>query len=543
MILGTPGALWVLGLIPLVILLYMLRARRQPQVVPSTLLWERATRDLVARMPVRRLERSLLLLLQILAIAAIGLALARPSVALPGLVGDAVVLVIGTTASMQATDESPSRFVAARRDALELLRRLGPRQMAAVVEAGRQPRMIRDFTVDRAQLTSTIRSLRPADTSGSIDEAVALAAGLRAEGRPARVHVFGDHAPGDRRAQWHRVGRGAPNAAITSVSVRRDVRGAWKLLLRLEAFGGSFPSRMLTVALDGRPLAQRRMRLAPESPQVVVVDLGDASGIVTVQLQGRDALAADDRAVVAVGRGALPRILVVGGADPVLDAVLGAVPASSVTRTERVAPHEWGRADLVVLDGIEPVSLPAGAYLLIGTFGTNLPAQIEGAMPEQTIRTVTATHPVTRLVDLRGVRVAGGLALRPQAGSTLAEDDAPLVWAYEGRGIRAVVLPFALTQTDLPLHPAFPVLVANCVNWLAGGPEVAAGDAPVVFSGSRRRATLQRPDGAVTSIEARDGLFVLPPLDRVGIYHLRTEEWERRWIVSTVDARESDLTV
>ncbi|MGH8701387.1 MAG: BatA domain-containing protein, partial [Burkholderiales bacterium] len=103
MSLGAPSALWALSLIPLVVVLYMLRARREPHVVPSVLLWERATRDLVARLPMRKLERNLLLLVQILIIALIVLALARPSVPLRGFAGDAVALVIDTSASMQAT--------------------------------------------------------------------------------------------------------------------------------------------------------------------------------------------------------------------------------------------------------------------------------------------------------------------------------------------------------------------------------------------------------------------------------------------------------
>lgn len=543
MILGAPGALWWLTLIPLIVVLYMLRARREPRVVPSTLLWERATRDLVARLPMRRLERSVLLLLQVLVVAAIALALARPSLALPGLAGNAVVFVIKTGASMQATDETPTRLAAAQRDALALLRRLGPRQPAALIAAWMRPVLVSDFTTDRAALAAAIRGLRASDAASAIDGALTLAAGLRVDGRPARAHLFSDHPPPDSRVPWHRVGRGAPNAAVVAASARRDARGSTQLLVRLEAFGGSFPSRSLDVAVDGALVAQREVRLTSQQPQALVFDLGGASGIATVTLTGRDALAADDRAAVAVGRAGLPRVLVVGDPNPVLDAVLEAVPTAAVVRTDRIAPDEWGRADLIVLDSVPPMPLPPGSYLLIGTIGTNLPVQIDGAAAEQTIRTVVAAHPVTRLADLRGVHVAGGFAMHPRAGSVLAEGEVPLVWAYEGREIRTVVLPFALSQTDLPLHPAFPVVIANAIDWLAGGPQAAPGDAPIVSAGPHRTATLLDPTGRAVTIDARDGVFALPPLERVGLYRLRAEDWERRWVVSTVDPRESDLAV
>ncbi|MGH2404531.1 MAG: hypothetical protein ACRDGN_08705, partial [bacterium] len=161
---------------------------------------------------------------------------------------------------------------------------------------------------------------------------------------------------------------------------------------------------------------------------------------------------------------------------------------------------------------------------------------------------VTATHPVMRLVDLRGMRVAGALALRTQAGSVLAEGDVPLVWAYEGRGLKVVVLPFDLMQSDLPVHPAFPVLVANAIAWLAGSPEAALGDAPVVPAGEWERASVVGPNGVQSTVEARDGVFVMPAFDRVGVYTLRTGSprqagWERQWVVATADPGESSLAV
>ncbi|MDR7417957.1 MAG: VWA domain-containing protein [Armatimonadota bacterium] len=542
MIFGTPAALWWLLLVPLVIMLYMLRARREIRVVPSTLLWERATRDLVARMPVRRLERNLLLLLQILAVTVLALALARPSVALPGLAGDAVVIVIQTTASMQATDVAPTRFAAAQREALALLARLTPRQPAALLAAGRVSAIVQDFTTDRAVLAQAVRSLRPSDASGVLDDAVALAGSLRADGRPARVHVIGDRAPQTSRVQWHRIGEGAGNVAITAASVRLAPDGGSRILVRVEAFGGQ-AARTLVASIGGRPLVRRDMRITPGVPQVLVLDAGTASGLVTLHLVGRDALPADDRAAVAVGREALPRVLVVGEPNPVLDAVLRALPLAAVTRAERVVPAQVGRADLVVLDGLDPVILQPGAYLLIGTLAENLPLQIEGTVRDQVVRSGVSTHPVMRLVELRGLRVTDAYAIRLQGGVPLAEADVPLLWAYEGRGIRAVVLPFLLSQTDLPLHPAFPVLMANAVEWLAGSPHVTPGDAPIVAAGPWPSATLIDPAGGAVTVEARNGLFVLPPLDRVGEWRLRTGGWERRWVASAVDAREADLAV
>jgi hypothetical protein len=288
---------------------------------------------------------------------------------------------------------------------------------------------------------------------------------------------------------------------------------------------------------------QRTVQVTPGSAVVVLVELSEASGVATAKLSPADALPADDRAVVAVGRDGLPKVLVVGDPDPVLDAVLNAVPTAGVTRAAQATPEQWGRAPVVVLDRVPPQPLPPGAYLLLGTLGTNMPVQIEGTIPQQTVRTVVGTHPVMRLVDLRGIRIASALAMRPEAGVVLAEGEAPVVWAYEGHGVRAVVLPFDLARTDLVTHPAFPVLMANVIEWLAGSSDVSPGAAPVVPAGAWAQAELRDPSGAATTLPAREGVFALPALDRVGQYQLRTGGWERRWVVSTVDPAESSLAV
>src|SRR2546427_11576544 len=221
--LGLPAALWLLAVLPVIVLLYMLRARRQDVPISSVLLWQRARQDLLAHRPVRRLERSLLLLLQLLAASLVVLALARPQLALPAASGLATVLVMDTSAGMQATDVIPSRFEAARADALaEVARSVGP---VMVVEAGPQPHVVTEFA-DRGTARAALLGLRPTDPPARLEQAVTMAVAQRAGGRGVRVVVFTDRGtavvPG---VQYSIVGQTDRNVGLAGVRADRAAEG------------------------------------------------------------------------------------------------------------------------------------------------------------------------------------------------------------------------------------------------------------------------------------------------------------------------------
>ncbi len=120
----APLALAGLLFLPVVVAMYLLKLRRDEAKVPSTLLWQKLVSDVEANAPWQRLRRSLLLLLQLLLVLILAFLAARPFIERPaGLAGD-VVLVIDTSASMQATDAAPTRLDAAKAAAIDALREL-----------------------------------------------------------------------------------------------------------------------------------------------------------------------------------------------------------------------------------------------------------------------------------------------------------------------------------------------------------------------------------------------------------------------------------
>src|SRR3954464_4492479 len=95
-----PAAIAAGIVVPALLILYFLKLRRREQLVSSTLLWKKAIQDLQVNAPFQRLRRNLLLILQLLLLALLCLALARPVANMTPQAGKMAVILIDRSASM-----------------------------------------------------------------------------------------------------------------------------------------------------------------------------------------------------------------------------------------------------------------------------------------------------------------------------------------------------------------------------------------------------------------------------------------------------------
>lgn len=525
--LAVPAALWGLLVLPVIVLLYMLRTRRLDTPVSSLLLWQRARKDLAARRPVRRFERSLLLLLQLLAVSLLIVALARPQVHLPGTAGMRTVIIMDVSASMQARDVRPSRFSDALAGAHAAVDDAPGEVM--IIAAAAAPRIAAPFG-DAPSAHRVLAALRPTDGPSHLDQAVTLALGQRAAAE-VRVEVFTDRAgqsvPG---VTYHVVGTSGANLGIAAVAVEQAPSGSVVIVQIQNA--SSTPERVPVVLKQGtRRLAARVVAVGGGAVTSVALPVS-VSGTVEVVLEREDVLSVDNIAHVIAGTRPA-RVVVAGGPDRVLTEALEAIPVRIIP-AQRITPETLRAADVVILNRTPPVELPPGNYLLLGTTARNLPLTAPGRIRgSSSVLRWAVRHPVMRYVTLDDVTIGDALRLAPRGGEILAEAETPLLWAYEGDGIRAIVSAFSLDQSDLPLHMAFPIFLQNALTWLGGGERVYEAGVPVVLPArGDAEAVLEWPDGSRQQLASSAGRFVIAAADRAGVYVLRTGTRDYSFVVN-----------
>jgi len=417
---------------------------------------------------------------------------------------------------MQATDVAPSRFEAARAEAAaEIARSRGP---VMLVRAGPQPSAVTGF-VSRAAARDAFASLVVTDAPSQLDRAVTFALGQRADGGRPRVVVFSDHvATESPNVEYRVVGQSDLNVAITAVRVE-PTPGGMEAIVQVHNASKTAARVPLTVSLDGNQILSRVVDLPPATTVAIPAPVR-GHGVLRARIDPHDVLSADDTGYAVIGEAPM-RVLMIGARDRSLEAAFQAAGADvTVARASDAAL--LAEADLVVLNRTTPVNLPPGNYLLLATTAPNLPLDIDGAVVFPHILRWSRSHPVMRFVDLREVGIARTMAMHPRGGEALAEGEVPLIWAYEGGGLRAMVWGFALPESDLVVQSAFPILVRNTLAWLTGSGSVYdAGQPWIVPARGQSEAMLLGPDGTQHVLAARGGQFVVPALERVGIYTLR----------------------
>jgi len=526
-----------------IILLYMLRLRRREVQVSSTLLWRQLLQDREANAPWQRLRRSLLLFLQLLILAALILALARPYTEVPTLTSGRVALLLDASASMNATDVQPSRFEAARRFALELIETLGGDDEIAIIRVAESAEVLVNYTSDSAQLRAALERAMPSKGVPDWNAALTLAAAgaqgaekftillLSDGGLPQNLNLelFGEvrHVP---------FGADGQNVAISALATAHDpVRGA-QIYARLTNHGDQPAEVIFSLSLDGALHSATSHSIAANSTLDFTLGALPA-GFRRVQAQLTrpanstlpDHLSLDDTAYAVYTPIRAERALVMSKGNPFLERGLTALNVWQVYRgePERGLPTE--RFDLYIFDGWLPPVLPNANILIVNPPPEPPPDNLYaiGELSNQTqVLRVRPDDLRTRYLRFNDVNVRAFRQIRAEWADALVEAvGGTLVLAGEFAGRRIAILPFDLLDSDLPLKIAYPILLANLTAWYqtprALSLEGSAQIGQTVVLQPPPEADLVRvvaPDGATTTFRVDQPLLIYAETKQTGIY-------------------------
>ncbi|MDQ6673049.1 MAG: VWA domain-containing protein [Chloroflexota bacterium] len=475
----APLALVALLVAPLIYVIHWLWGSRRRLRVSAVFLWADLPRAATGRARRRWPPLTVLLVLQLLAAILAALALARPVTS-----SDPprhLALVLDASASMQATDVSPTRFDAARARGLERIRALRTSDLVSLVRAGRDASLLASGAPDavRAALGTT----QPGTGGAAIREALALASSqvTATPERRGEIVVLTDAAwppldpvgPLAAPVEVVAVGGGSENQAVTSLQVRMDPTGRGQTAFVEVANEADHAVRVpMLLTADGGPIDQRQVDLPARGRTRLSIPLPVDARHVSLRLQAHDSLALDDQ-VDALAPGGPPReVLLLGRVSDAVRRALESVPSLQVHSADPSAALP-AQASLTVLERSLPAQLPAGPLLLIDPPSNS--ARLLGVGLGSGAR-VQPDHPLLQGLDLAALQdespSVGGVP--GWARVVLGTLQGPLIMEGRLEGRPAVALMFDPSVSGLEKSLAFPLLVSNASSFLLAQTESTA---------------------------------------------------------------------
>src|SRR2546422_5094896 len=276
----APAAFAFAAAIPVVVLFYLLKRKRVVKLVSSTLLWQKFLAETQASAPFQKLRKNWLLILQLLLLTLAVLALSRPFFPTKSKPAELRVVILDTSASMQATDETPSRFEKARAEALKWVDSLAGNDQMVVLQAGANTEVKQSATSEKAALRRALQACACSDGPTRLVPALKMAESLVRDQRGAEIHLFSDGAVPELNEfenkalplVYHRVGKGANNLGITALDARANPEKASQRAIYVSVANFSTNSQQteLELLLEDHLLEARPVTIAPgeTSPQV-----------------------------------------------------------------------------------------------------------------------------------------------------------------------------------------------------------------------------------------------------------------------------------
>jgi hypothetical protein len=534
-----------------VVALYLLKLRRRTVAVPFSPLWERILRDREATTLFAKLKRVLSLLLQLALLAILVLALGNPHPVETLLRGRTVVVLVDASASMQATDVVPNRLAVARNEVKRIIGGLGGADRMLIAQMDALVTPLGPMTGDAAALERSVDAVHATDTRADFARALRFATDvLRGTGSP-EIIVVSDGALGEAadasgpvhlggaKLSYVRVGGSDKNVGITEFSVRRYPldKSRYEVMLELTNTGSQIEDVELQILGDGLPVDLTRIRLQPgERLPRFYPELSGASRTLEAKIArvdgSRDDLPADDHAFALLPERHRSKVLVVTEGNTYLEAALLLDEYLDVTD---VAPDAYASAlaqtkwDAVIFDRVTPAHPPGTDALYLDPRGPGAPVEVGAEIKTPGFDTVDRKHPAVRFLALDTVNVSKGHKLTPQPGDAVlgAADGgaSPILVAGVREGAKFVALGFDVRDSDLPLRPAWPLFVLDCIDWFADEDarylsSYRTGEVwhvPVAHGADR--ATVKLPDGTTQPAAVHDGRAVLLG-ERAGFYEI-----------------------
>jgi hypothetical protein len=272
--------------------------------------------------------------------------------------------------------------------------------------------------------------------------------------------------------------------------------------------------------------------------------------------KGQDLLPADNKAYAVLPKAKPVSVLLVSKDSLYLQAALLSDAQIIFKQVGCASPLPSKPFDVVIYNECQPKEEPTeGRFLFIGQEGDNLPFRFRKrrrkprVLKGPIITDLKREHPVLRFVALKDLNISAARTFQLRKGDVALASSFgnPIFVTRETKTLRAAIIGFSLTETDMTLRMAFPLFLKNTIQWLMRGgrplPPTARHTGRVWridLSSGTKQVTIANPKGGKITLPVQGGTTLFGG-KYSGFYKLTFEGGERLIAANLSDPEESQI--
>lgn len=517
--------IWTLIFPVAVLLYYFFRKRYTPKTISSTLFWESFMNETKASPYFEKLQKNLLLLLQLLALLLFVFLLMKPYLPSSSSANEDIWLVIDTSASME-TKSGDSTWFEDQKTRMKAIVNSNEGATFTIVQTGETPAFVVQNETNRQQLTSAIDSIEVTYEAEQLKKTFDFVkAGLPKEG--ASVYVLTDAASKDlvtfdqENVSWRVENRkeSIDNIAIKQFGVSPSEDGTNAIVEIQNDTDEVATGSIDFVTLSDDVVATIDYEVAANDRGIVSTVLPSDDSFFKAKLQEQDDYETDNEMTAILYRPVM-QVAVDDAVHPTIQKALLAIGADVVTvPTEDLSLRPAG--ELLVTSDESLLEDPEHPVLLIGREDKKL-QDVTGSIAQKAN--------FSNYVDLSDVYVQSVYPSIEGATTIAAIDDKPFIQQLANGNL--VVLA-DIDQTDWPLHPSYPLFLWAAMEQFSEDAETIGSYFPndrVTLASRYNEWSIYSADESFIGDITPDGSMTVPT--RPGFYQVTDGETSKVFAVS-----------
>ena len=486
MIFSNPAGLWLLLGIPVLIIIYLIRSRHEDRPVSSTYIWKLSDRFKKKRIPIQKIRKFLLFLLQLALITIIALMAAKPTFP-EGQTYD-YILVLDSSASMEIKDDSAkSRFERAKAEILDLVGDLRAGHTVTVILAGDEASYLTRQTDSAGELKLALKGVQSSNGSCNISSAIELAQEMCDRTENGKVFFYTDKdftASGNIEVVDMRAGEWNVSLEGLRSRNRSDHTEFTGLLTSYNK------DAVVTVGLkiDGKTVAVDTVECQSGVQQSIVFKTEEPIVFerAEIYVELKDNFDKDNSYGLCKMGNKKYNVLLVSPSPFYLRSALDSLGNCNISACAGLDGVELSGYDLYIFDSVTPEIYPTDASVIV--FGSaGLPAGVSTGVFYNIKNTLTtdtkSENEILKDIEFSGTVVNGFYPLVTNATwqrLMFCRGNAVCVTTEKDDGTKVTVFSFDLHNSNLPLQASFMTLMRNLVEYsvptMLGKTEYTAGD-------------------------------------------------------------------